>query len=269
VRFPIAHQSPRDVAAYVASLFDLSGQVVVVVGATSGLGAAAAVALGRCGAVVTVAGRDTDRAAAVCDEITRVGGTAAAARVDVCDEQSVETLAATVYERYGAVHVLVNSAGVFSMGPSHEFDLSDWRQLIDVNLTGTFLTCRAFGRRMIAAGAGRIINFASTDGVVGVPEQAAYCASKGAVIQLTRTLGAEWIKYGVYVNALGPTDFATPMTAALIDDPEYRTWALEAIPMGRIGQPAELIGPLLLLATGAASMVVGSTLMVDGGRTVI
>ena len=190
--------------AYLAELFDVQNRIAVVIGGTSGLGEAAAVALGRCGARVVVAGRDNDRAEGVVRRIAELEGEASAHFVDVLDEASVGRLADEVHASHGAVDILVNAAGVFAMEPSAELTLERWSRIIDTNLTGTFLCCRAFGRRMLEAGRGRIINFASTDSFVGVPEEAAYCASKGGVLQLTRVLGAEWIKHGVRVNAIGP-----------------------------------------------------------------
>jgi NAD(P)-dependent dehydrogenase (short-subunit alcohol dehydrogenase family) len=218
---------------------------------------------------VTVAGRSSERAAAVTEEIQGFGGDAAVDDVDVREEASVVALAERCFERHGRVDVLVNSAGVFAMAPTVDLSLDEWRRIVDTNLLGTFLCCREFGRRMIDAGGGSIINLASTDSFVGVPEEAAYCASKGGVAQLTRALAAEWIPHGVRVNAVGPTDFATPMTAPVLDDPEYLEWTTTAIPAGRVGQPHELVGALLFLASAASTMVVGHTLMVDGGRTII
>jgi NAD(P)-dependent dehydrogenase (short-subunit alcohol dehydrogenase family) len=256
-------------AAYLEEVFDVRDKVAVVIGGTSGLGAAGAIALGRCGARVIVAGRDEVRARKVADRIAGYDGAASTATVDVVDEASVEALAADAFARHGGVDVLVNAAGVFAQETSAEATVDSWRRMIDTNLTGTFLCCRAFGRRMIAAGHGRIINFGSTDAIVGVPDQAAYCASKGGVVQLTRTLGAEWIKHGVRVNAVGPTDFATPMIEPFLNDPTYLEWTTTAIPAGRVGQPDELVGAIIFLASRASDMVVGSHLMVDGGRTVI
>ena len=129
--------------------------------------------------------------------------------------------------------------------------------------------CQAFGRGMIERGAGRIVNFASTDAIVGVPDQVAYCASKGAVVQLTRSLAVEWIRHGVHVNCVAPGEFATPMIADLLDRPEYRSWISQAIPNGRVGAPDELVSALLFLVAPSSALVVGHTLIVDGGRTVI
>ena len=144
-----------------------------------------------------------------------------------------------------------------------------WERAFAINATATFMLCQAFGRGMIERGRGKIINVGSTDGIVGVPEQVAYCASKGAVVQITKTLGAEWIRHGVNVNAIGPCDFDTPMIASALDDPEYADWILQAIPAGRIGVAPELAGAVLYLASGASDMVAGHMLMVDGGRTII
>jgi 2-dehydro-3-deoxy-D-gluconate 5-dehydrogenase len=254
---------------YLDELFGLAGATAVVTGGTSGLGAASAVALARAGAAVVVSGRNRDRGERVVREITSAGGSAELELADVADAGEAGALANRVLERYGPVDILVNAAGVFERGDAVEVTLEQWEALWSTNVTSTFLLCQRFGRPMIERGRGKIVNFSSTDGFLGVPEQLAYNVSKGAIVQLTRTLGAEWIRHGVNVNAVAPCDFATPMIAPFLDQAEYRDWIMEAIPAGRVGQPNEIVGAVLFLASGASDMVAGHNLLVDGGRTVI
>ena len=254
---------------YLEELFGLGGATAVVTGATSGLGAASAAGLARAGAKVVVSGRDRERGDRVVGEIEAAGGSAALELADVTDTEELASFADRVLDRHGPVDILVNAAGVFDRGDAGEVTLEQWEGLLRTNVTSTFLLCQRFGRPMIERGRGKIVNFSSTDGFLGVPEQVAYNVSKGAIVQLTRTLGAEWIRYGVNVNAVAPCDFATPMIAPFLDQPEYRDWIMEAIPAGRVGQPHEIVGAVLFLASPASNMVAGHNLLVDGGRTVI
>jgi NAD(P)-dependent dehydrogenase (short-subunit alcohol dehydrogenase family) len=240
-----------------------------VPGASSGIGAAAARALGRAGAEVVVIGRNEERANAVAGEIEADGGSASVELADLGDPSRAEELVAAIVARHGEVDVLVNSAGIFERENGEETSLELWERALALNATATFLMCRAVGGGMLARGSGKIVNVASTDGIVGVPEQVAYCASKGAVVQLTKTLGAEWASKGVHVNAVGPCDFDTPMIAGALDEQEYKDWILEAIPAGRVGVPSEIEGAVLYLASRASDMVFGHILMVDGGRVAI
>ena len=254
---------------YLEELFGLGGATAVVTGATSGLGAASAAGLARAGAKVVVSGRDRERGDRVVGEIEAAGGSAALELADVTDTEELASFADRVLDRHGPVDILVNAAGVFDRGDAGEVTLEQWEALLRTNVTSTFLLCQRFGRPMIERRGGKIVNFSSTDGFLGVPEQLAYNVSKGAIVQLTRTLGAEWIRYGVNVNAVAPCDFATPMIAPFLDQPEYRDWIMEAIPAGRVGQPDEIVGAVLFLASPASNMVAGHNLLVDGGRTVI
>jgi NAD(P)-dependent dehydrogenase (short-subunit alcohol dehydrogenase family) len=254
---------------YLDELFGLGGATAVVTGATSGLGAASAVGLARAGAEVIVSGRNRERGERVVAEIHAAGAVGKLELADVADAEQANALADRVLARHERVDILVNAAGVFARGDAVDATLEEWEALVRTNVTSTFLLCQRFGRHMIDRGRGKIINFSSTDGFLGVPEQVAYNVSKGAIVQLTRTLGAEWIRHGVNVNSVAPCDFATPMIEPFLDQQEYRDWILEAIPAGRVGQPHEIVGAVLFLASGASDMVAGHNLLVDGGRTVI
>jgi NAD(P)-dependent dehydrogenase (short-subunit alcohol dehydrogenase family) len=255
--------------SYLDSLFGLDGSTAVVTGATSGLGAASAVGLARAGAKVIVSGRDRQRGDDVVAQIETAGGAAELELADVSDAEQAGALAERVLERHGPVDILVNAAGVFARGDAVDLTVSDWERLWRTNVSSTYLLCQRFGKPMLQRGRGKIVNFSSTDGFLGVPEQLAYNVSKGAIVQLTRTLGAEWIRHGVNVNAVAPCDFATPMIEPFLDTQEYRDWILDAIPAGRVGQPDEIVGAVLFLASPASDMVAGHNLLVDGGRTVI
>ena len=254
---------------YLDELFGLDGATAVVTGGTSGLGAACALGLARAGAKVVVSGRDGERGQRVVEEIEAAGGTAQLELADLSHADDLSAFADRVLERHDPVDILVNAAGVFDRGDAVDVTLEQWDALLRTNVTSTFVLCQRFGRAMIERGRGKIVNFSSTDGFLGVPEQLAYNVSKGAIVQLTRTLGAEWIRHGVNVNAVAPCDFATPMIEPFLDQPEYREWIMEAIPAGRVGQPDEIVGAVLFLASGASDMVAGHNLLVDGGRTVI
>ena len=254
---------------YLDELFGLTGRTAVVTGGTSGLGAASALGLARAGAKVIISGRDRERGECVVAEITAAGSQAELELADLGDAEQATALADRVLARHEPVDILVNAAGVFARDDAVDTSLAEWEALMRTNVTSTFLLCQRFGRPMIERGRGKIINFSSTDGFLGVPEQLAYNVSKGAIVQLTRTLGAEWIRHGVNVNSVAPCDFATPMVTPFLDTDEYREWILEAIPAGRVGQPDEIVGAVLFLASGASDMVAGHNLLVDGGRTVI
>ena len=261
---------PTSTASYLQGLFGLDGRTAVVSGGTSGLGAAAAEGLAAAGATAVVIGRDEARGTDVVDRIREAGGDAELHLADVTDDDEVRRVTDAVLAAHPVVDILLNAAGIDAGGgPAADVPLAEWQRVFEVNVFATVRMCQAFGRPMLERGTGRIVNFASTDGMVGVAEAAAYTSSKGAVIQLTRSLAVEWIKSGVHVNAIAPTEFATPMVGASLERPEYREWVRQAIPAGRVGEPRELVGALLFLVSESASMMVGHTLLVDGGRTAI
>jgi NAD(P)-dependent dehydrogenase (short-subunit alcohol dehydrogenase family) len=247
-------------------MFSLEGKKALITGGATGLGYAIARGYVTLGVDVAIASRNEERGREAAE---RLGPRARFLPCDVSDAAAVQTAVAAAHQHLGRIDILVNAAGVFLTGPAEDLSDAEWQRVMNTNLNGTFFMCRAVGRLMIAQGSGKIINFSSTDAYLGVPNQPAYCASKGAVNQLTRVLAVDWIKHGINVNAIAPCDFDTPMIAPYLDTEEYRTWILDALPVGRVGQPPEIVGAAVYLASDAAAMVVGHTLMVDGGRTVI
>ncbi|HSB42309.1 MAG TPA: SDR family oxidoreductase [Methylomirabilota bacterium] len=246
-------------------LFRLDGQSAVVVGGAGGLGAAMARGLAEAGAAVAVADADLGRAKLVADSIAGGGGRALAVGVDAADRGSVERMAAEVEECLGAVDVLVNSAGVTHRCPAVEFPEAEWHRVLAVNLTGVFWGCQVVGRRMLARRRGSIVNIASIAGQIGLTGTAAYAASKGGVVMLTRALAVEWASLGVRVNAIAPSWFESNIGDLIHREPGYAERAMRRVPVGRMGTPDELVGAVLYLASAASTMVTGHVLAVDGG----
>jgi NAD(P)-dependent dehydrogenase (short-subunit alcohol dehydrogenase family) len=251
----------------VQQLFNLTGRVAVVTGGSRGLGLEIAHGLGEAGARVVVTARRQEWLQPAEEELRAAGIEASALRCDVVDLEQVTALAGEVVERYGPADILVNAAGISWGAPALEMALDRWSAVLDVNVTGTFLCCQAFGRGMVERGGGRIVNVASVAGLIGqAPElmdAVGYTASKGAVVALTRDLAVKWARYGIGVNAVAPGFFPTRMTRGLIEQGEERMAATN--PMGRLGRPGELKGAVLFLASDAASYVTGQILGVDGG----
>jgi gluconate 5-dehydrogenase len=254
----------------VAQLFDLSGRVALVTGAGSGLGAVFAEALAEAGASVVCVGRRFERVQQTAQQLGAIGCQSLAVSADVTDEAAVAGMIARTVERFGKLDILVNNAGTAVVGPPETISLADWQRVVDVNLTGVFLCAREAAKAMIAAGTGgRIINIASILGAVAsepVPA-AAYDATKGAVVNLTRDLAVHWAPKGILVNAIGPAYFPSEMTEGFLAMPEMRREIERRTPLGRIGQPEELKGAVVFFASDASSYVTGQTLYVDGGWT--
>ena len=251
--------------------YDLKGRVAVVTGAGQGIGFCCAQALGEAGAKVIVAEMVADRVSAAVDQLKGLGIDIAGVQLDVTKSAQVDEIAAKVAEEHGPAHILVNNAGVAKSDVGAEdTDDAHWRFHMDVNLDGVFWCCRAFGRQMLAAGRGSIVNIGSMSGeIVNKPQpQSYYNPSKAAVHHLPRSLACEWATRGVRVNAVAPTYIETPLTKFGIEEnPEmYRTW-LEMTPMGRVGQPEEIASVVLFLASDAASLLTGSIVLADAGYT--
>jgi NAD(P)-dependent dehydrogenase (short-subunit alcohol dehydrogenase family) len=251
----------------ILDLFRVDGDRAFVTGAGGGLGRVAALTLAEAGAAVAVTDIDGAAAESVAAEIRAGGGAASAWQLDVADEAAVAAVVAAAGERLGRLDILVNNAGVTKRLPTETFPTEDWRRIIEVNLTAAFFCSRAVGARMLAAGGGRIVNMASVMGLSGggIFPSIAYHASKGALINVTRALAAEWAGRGVRVNAIAPTFVTTRLTEKLRED-EAMVRAIEArTPMGRFAAPEEIAGGILYLASRASSMVTGHTLAIDGG----
>jgi gluconate 5-dehydrogenase len=254
----------------VQELFDLSGRVALVTGAGSGLGAIFAEALAEAGADVVCVGRRLERVLETADRLGGIGCHSLPISADVTNEAAVTGMIAQTVEHFGRLDILVNNAGTAVVGPPETISLADWQRVVDVNLTGVFLCAREAAKAMIAAGrGGRIINIASILGAVAsepVPA-AAYDATKGAVVNLTRDLAVHWAPHGILVNAIGPAYFPSEMTETFLALPEMRREIERRTPLGRIGRPEELKGAVVYFAADASSYVTGQTLYVDGGWT--
>jgi 2-deoxy-D-gluconate 3-dehydrogenase len=248
--------------------FRLDGKVAVVTGGGSGIGRAIALAFAQAGAWVAVLDRDELKAVAVAREIVKIGQQSFATAADVGNEADVERAIASVMNEFGGLDILVNSAGAAIRKPSVELPLHDWDKVIAVNVTGTFLMARHAARVMLAGKkGGSIINIASIMGFSGggLYPNISYQTSKGAVVNMTRALAVEWARDGIRVNAIAPQWVNTPFIDGLRENPDLMERIKAMVPIGRLAEPEEIAGAAVFLASGAASMVTGHILAVDGG----
>ena len=259
------------VAAFLEARLSLSGKTAVVTGAASGIGRATAHLLCSLGAQTVFLDRDDEGLQAAIGECAGLPGRALAFVLDLADHAAIETCFGRIVEECGGIDVLVNSAAMNAAGASVDYDLALWQRVVDINLTGLFLTCRLAARSMIGRGVGgSIINVASVGGlsanITGRGNaNPSYRATKGGVVNLTRALAVEWGPQGIRVNAVAPGYVRTPMIARLTSDPEREAAKTELIPLGRFAQPEEIGWVIAFLAGDGASMVTGQTVPVDGG----
>jgi len=252
------------------SPFDLAERTAIVTGGGRGIGLAIARGLGSAGAQILIAELDEERGRHAAARLQDAGVRAVSARTDVTDPASIAAAIATAERELGGFDILVNNAGMSQRTPAEEYSVPDLRRITALNLDGVFFGMQAAARRWIAAGRpGSIVNLASFAGVVADPLSAPYAATKGAVVQLTRTCAVEWAPHGIRVNAIGPGYVRTEMTTPALSEPETLRRIRERTPLGRVAEPDDLAGAAVFLASAASSYVTGHVLMVDGGWTAI
>jgi gluconate 5-dehydrogenase len=251
------------------ALFDLTGRAIVVTGGATGIGLQMATGLAEMGADVVLCGRDGERCEAAAATLGALGARAIGLRCDVSVPDEVDRMIEHVTQTFGRLDVLVNNAGTAWGAPAEEHSLEGWRKVIAVNLTGAFLCSQAAARFMLPQGGGKIVNVASVAGLRGadpeIKEAAAYTASKGGVLALTRDLACAWGRRGINVNAIAPGWFPSAISEHVLDSKADRI--LAGIPLGRLGGAHDLKGAAVFLSSSASDYVTGQTLVVDGGKT--
>jgi NAD(P)-dependent dehydrogenase (short-subunit alcohol dehydrogenase family) len=244
----------------------LHGKAVVITGGAKGIGLACARAFAREGACIALLDRDEDGVRAACEALTGAGARALPLPASVTDADAVEAAMACAERAYGRIDVLVNNAGVSANGPTLEVSAAAWQRAVDINLSGVFHCAQAAGRRMMAQGAGAIVNMASMYGLVAAPDRAAYCATKGAVVMLTESLAVEWGPHGIRVNALAPGYIDTDLLRDLARAGRLEIPRLVGrTPLRRLGSAQEIADLAVFLASRQAGFITGHTLVADGG----
>ncbi|TIW20157.1 MAG: 3-oxoacyl-ACP reductase FabG [Mesorhizobium sp.] len=248
--------------------FDLAGKVVLVTGASRGIGRACALGCAGSGADMIVGVRSKSDGAELVGEIERLGRRALAVHMDLTDLATVRSAVEEARDKFGRIDVLINNVGLGPENLAENVTEEDFDLTVNVNLKGTFFTTQAVGRLMIAQKSGRIINISSQAGTVTLKGEAIYCMTKAAINHLTRCLAAEWAQHGIAVNSVAPTFIWTDGTRPSLADKDFHAHVLGHIPLGRIGEPIDVAGTVVFLASPAASLITGTNILVDGGWSV-
>jgi NAD(P)-dependent dehydrogenase (short-subunit alcohol dehydrogenase family) len=249
-------------------LFNLQGRVALITGASKGLGKALARGLAKAGANLALCARNMDELQQTKNDMQQLGVRAEVFQMDVLNKESIQKAVNSAIGTFRQIDILVNNAGINIRKQVLDLQEQEWDQVLNTNLKGYFLVAQAVVPNMIERRKGKVINMASILGAVGLENQSPYASSKGGVIQLTKVMALEWARHGINVNAIGPTYFETPLVATLRNDPERFRFINERTPMGRWGQPEELEGTVIFLASKASDFITGQTIFVDGGWTI-
>lgn len=249
----------------VKDLFDVSGKVVLITGSSRGLGFVFATAFAEAGATVIINGTNKETVQQAVEQIRQKGGRAAGYPFDVTDSEQVARNIARIEKEVGEIDVLINNAGIQRRALLEELSLEDWQAVIDVNLNAVFVVTQCVVKGMIRRRRGKIINITSINAEAARPTIGNYCAAKGGLTMLTKSMATEWGRYNIQTNAIGPGYFVTDLTKPLVEDPAFDAFVKQSVPLGRWGNPSELIGPAIFLASEASNYVNGRTIYVDGG----
>ena len=247
--------------------FGLTGRIAIVTGASKGLGYGVALAMANAGADVVVTSRELERVRPVAGRVRAMGRQALPLELEVRSVESIEAMVEATLDHFGRIDILVNNAGINIAEPALEVSEEHWDRLMDINLKGLFFCAQKVGEVMVRQGQGKIINIGSQMGFVGGRLRAAYCASKGGVVQLTKVLAIEWAEHGVNVNGVAPTFLRTPFTAHMFEDRAFYEEVVANIPLGRVGEVEDVLGAVVFMASSASDLITGTTLLVDGGWT--
>jgi NAD(P)-dependent dehydrogenase (short-subunit alcohol dehydrogenase family) len=248
--------------------FALNGQVALVTASSKGIGKACALALAEAGADIILGLRQVSAGKGLASQIQKIGRKVLPVQMDVSRMDEIRSAVQAGFKHFGRIDILVNNAGIGEPNPAEKVNEKDFDDTLNVNLKGTFFTSQAVGRIMIKQKHGRIINICSQAGIVALPTESVYCMTKAAIAHLTKCLALEWASHNITVNAVAPTFITTPGTRKWLENADFRASVRRRIPLGRIGKPEEVAGPVVFLASPAASLITGETIMVDGGWTI-